>query len=253
MQSEPIVEVRDIQVNYRSYQERPTSLKETLIKFVKTGNIKYHSTFEALKKVNFSIKQGAVFGIVGSNGAGKSTILKVIAGVLPPTSGEVIVRGSLDCLIQLGAGFDPDLNAIENIHLYGSLRKRPSKELKERVPAILEFAELTSFAHTPIKYYSSGMFARLGFAVAIDSDPDVLIVDEILAVGDLHFREKCEAIFTERIKRGKTIIIVSHDLSTVTKLCTDAVLLAAGEVVYQGAPEEVVRQYLSDDYQTRLK
>ncbi len=253
MNTKPIVEIKDVQVSYRSYQERPTSLKEMTIKFLRTGKLKYHSSFEALNKISFKIKPGAVFGILGSNGAGKSTLLKVIAGVLPPTSGEVITNGNLDCLIQLGAGFDPDLNAIENIYLYGSLRRRSVKELKTRVDSILEFAELGDFALTPIKYYSSGMYARLGFAVAIDSDPDILIVDEVLAVGDQRFKTKCERVFLDRIKRGKTIIMVSHDLESIRRLCSEALLLSAGNVVFQGDPETAVNLYLGNQYQSRLR
>ncbi len=252
MTTESIVTLKDICVDFRSYQERPTSLKETIIKFIRTGKLKYHSTFPALSKVSFSVGRGAVFGILGSNGAGKSTLLKVISGVLPPTSGQIETNGNLDCLIQLGAGFDPDLNAIENIYLYGSLRKRAIKDLKARVDHILEFAELKDFAATPIKYYSSGMFARLGFAVAIDSDPDILVVDEVLAVGDERFKTKCERVFLDRIKRGKTIIIVSHDLETIKRLCTEAVLLSRGNVVFQGDPDKAVEKYLSKDYKERL-
>lgn len=246
------IDVRNLTISYRSYQERPTTLKETLIKFIKTGKLRYYSTFNALTDVSFSVKKGAVFGIIGSNGAGKSTLLKAISGVLPPTEGEIIANGTLDCLIQLGAGFDPDLNAVENIYLYGSLRKRSKKELKERIELILDFAELKEFALTPIKYYSSGMYARLGFAVAIDSDPDILVVDEVLAVGDERFQLKCEKIFQDRIDRNKTIIMVTHDLSSVKKLCTDALVLSAGRAIFQGSPSDALNLYLSESYETRL-
>lgn len=246
------IEINNLTISYRSYQERPTTLKESIIKYIKTGKLKYYSTFNALTDVSFSVKKGSVFGIIGSNGAGKSTLLKAISGVLPPTDGEIKTNGTLDCLIQLGAGFDPELNAIENIFLYGSLRRRPLKELKNRVDPILEFAELKEFSSTPIKYYSSGMFARLGFAVAIDSDPDILVVDEVLAVGDERFRAKCEKVFEDRIIRGKTLVIVTHDLGSVKRLCSEVLVLQSGKVLYQGDPEAALDLYLGAGYKTRL-
>lgn len=246
------IEVKDLTISYRSYQERPTTLKEALIKYLKTGKLRYYSTFNALTNVSFNVKKGAVFGIIGSNGAGKSTLLKALSGVLPPTQGEILTNGSLDCLIQLGAGFDADLDAIENIYLYGSLRRRPLKDLKARIPHILEFAELKEFATTPIKYYSSGMYARLGFSVAIDSDPDILIVDEVLAVGDERFRAKCEKVFEDRIKREKTIVMVSHDLGSLKRLCSEILVLQSGKIAYQGEPQAAIEFYLGANYKTRL-
>lgn len=246
------IDVKNLTISYRSYQKRPTTLKESIIKYIKTGKIKHYSTFNALTNVSFSVKKGSVFGIIGSNGAGKSTLLKALSGVLPPTEGEILTNGSLDCLIQLGAGFDPDLDAIENIFLYGSLRGRSIRELKTRVDHILEFAELKEFATTPIKYYSSGMFARLGFSVAIDSDPEILIVDEVLAVGDERFRSKCEKVFEDRIKREKTIVIVSHDLNSLKQLCSEILVLEAGKIAFQGDPQTAIDFYLGSNYKTRL-
>lgn len=253
METENAVELKNIKVEYRSYKERPTSLKETMIKFFKTGQLRYFSTFEALNNISFNVKKGSVLGILGSNGAGKSTLLKVIAGVLPPTSGQININGSLDCLIQLGAGFDPDINAVENIYLYSALRKRSVKEMKPRIDAILDFAELGEFAKTPIKYYSSGMSARLGFAVAMDSDPDIFIVDEVLSVGDARFKQKCANVFKDLISRKKTIIMVSHELESLKALCSEAILLSAGNIVFKGDPNLAVEQYLSTNYKSRLK
>lgn len=246
------VSVENIRVAFRSYKERPTTLKESILRFVKTGNLKYYTTFNALNGVSFQLKKGETLGIIGSNGAGKSTLLKVLTGVLPPVEGAVNIRGSLDSLIQLGAGFDPELNAIENIYLYASLRKKSRADIKSHIDEILEFAELVEFAHTPIKYYSSGMFARLGFAVAIDMDPDVLIVDEVLAVGDERFRGKCDRVFENFRKSGKTIVIVSHSMEMLEKLADKIALLSKGRLIFLGDPKEAIRKYRDKDYETAL-
>lgn len=250
--AENAIEVVNACVNYRSYQKRPTTLKESLIRLAKEHKIQHYSTFAALTDLNFSIPKGSVVGFIGSNGAGKSTLLKVLSGVLPPSKGEVRVTGEIDSLIQLGAGFDPELNAMENIYLSGSLRGYSRSYIKERVPHILEFAELEEFSTTPIKYFSSGMFARLGFSVAIDHNPDILIVDEVLAVGDERFQNKCDAFFKDFIKQGKTIIIVSHSLDLLEELADQIGLLSKGRLIYMGDPKVAIEMYRSDSYETRL-
>ena len=246
------VVAKNISVQFRSYKERPHTLKESLIRGLKTGSLKHYENFNALTNVNLEIPRGQVFGIIGSNGAGKSTLLRVLSGVLPPTSGEVKVRGTLDSLIQLGAGFDAELNAIENIYLNGSLHGKSREEIEERIPGIIEYAELKDFATTPIKYYSSGMYARLGFSVAIDRDPDILIVDEILAVGDERFQHKSKAVFQEFIERKKTIIMVSHGLSMLENTADQIALLSRGKVAFIGDPKEAIEAYRKDEYQTAL-
>lgn len=247
------IEVQDIRVAYRSYKEHPATLKEALLKALKKGRLKYYSTFDALSGVSFRVKRGSVFGIVGSNGAGKSTLLKVLSGVLPPTEGTVTVEGTVDSLIQLGAGFDSDLNAIENIYLNCALHKQSRFVTRTRVAHILNFAELEEFSHTPIRYYSSGMFARLGFSVAVDRCPDVLLVDEVLAVGDERFQEKCRGIFASLLEQGKTIVMVSHSMNTLEKLCSEIMVLSKGEVVFQGNPKEAIEIYRNKHYKTALK
>jgi len=246
------VEAHHVTVSYRSYQRRPSTMKESILNFVKKGALKYYSTFDALSDVSFSIPKGQVTGFIGSNGAGKSTLLKVLAGVLPPSKGHVNVSGKVDSLIQLGAGFDPDLDAIENIYLSASLHKQTKAEIKQKVPKILEFAELQQFANTPIRYYSSGMFARLGFSVAIDRDPDILIVDEVIGVGDERFQNKCVDVFHQLIKRGKTIIIVSHDMNMLLPLATSVGVLSKGRLVYLGSPQDAIEKYRSQAYETAL-
>jgi ABC-type polysaccharide/polyol phosphate transport system ATPase subunit len=245
-------ELADVTVGYRSYRERPSSLKETLIRFFRTGKLKHYSTFNALDSLTLTIPKGQVFGIIGSNGSGKSTLLKVLAQVLKPTSGTVRVNGSIASLIELGVGFDPELNAIENIYLNGSLFKKSRKEIEKRVDIILDFAELREFATTPIKYYSSGMAARLGFAAAIDIDPDILLVDEILAVGDERFHAKCGEVFKRFLASGKTIVIVSHDMNLIQSTAQQAVLLSKGKVVYHGSPQKAVELYRDDSYRSAL-
>ena len=250
--AQPAVEISDVTVAYRSYKERPTSLKESLIKFLRTGRLRHYSTFDALAGVSLSVQRGSVLGIIGSNGSGKSTLLKVLARVLVPTRGNVSVKGTVSSLIELGAGFDPELNAVENIYLNGSLHKKTRGYIASRVKHILEFAELTEFAQTPIKYYSSGMFARLGFSVAIDIDPDILLVDEILAVGDERFREKCDGVFSDFLRNGKTIIIVSHSMDLLEGMAHRIALLSRGQLVFHGDPARAISMYRDHSYETAL-
>ena len=242
------IELRDVYVRFRSYKKRPTTLKESLLRTIKQQEGKSYSYFEALKGISVSIPRGEVFAFIGGNGAGKSTTLRTITGVLPPSQGEVVVNGKIDSLIQLGAGFDSELNAIENIYLNRSLHGLSRAEIKHRVPEILEFAELEDFASTPIKYYSSGMAARLGFAVAIDRNPDILVVDEVLAVGDERFNAKCMKVFEELLAQRKTIVMVSHNLEQVQQWAKTVALLQKGEIIYQGDPEQAVARYRDPSY-----
>lgn len=242
----------NITVHYRSYKEQPNTLKETLLNIVRRGQFRYYSTFAALKQVSFTVQRGEIVGFIGSNGAGKSTLLSVLAGVLPPSEGSVKLAGSVDSLRSLGAGFDSELNAIENIYLYGSLRGRSREQIKERVPEILAFAELEEFAKTPVKYYSSGMFARLGFACAIDKNPDILLVDEVLAVGDERFQAKCRGVFENYLASGRTIVMVSHNMNFLEGICSRIGLLSKGELIFLGAPKEAIKLYRSGNYKTAL-
>ena len=246
------IDVNNITVVYRSYEGRPSTLKESIIRFLKTREHKFYSNFNALSDVSFKVGRGKVLGVVGSNGAGKSTLLKVLSGVLPPTSGSVKINGELDSLILLGAGFHPDLNAIENIFLHSSLYKMSRLQTQQRVDSILDFAELHDFAHTPIKYYSSGMFARLGFSVAVDRNPDVLLVDEVLGVGDERFQKKCFSLFEDYVKSGKTIIFVTHSMGTLEELADEVLVLSRGNIIFQGNTEQGIALYRDGSYETRL-
>lgn len=246
------IDVQDVVVRYRAYTERPGTLKEHVLRFIRERRYRYYETFDALSGVSFSVEKGSIVGFIGSNGAGKSTLLKVLNRVLKPSEGLVRVEGKVDSLIKLGAGFDKELNAIENIFLYGSLHRRPREMIEERIPKILEFAELEEFAHTPVRYYSSGMFARLGFSCAIDMDPDVLLVDEVLAVGDERFRKKSREAMLNLLHSGKTIVMVSHNINMMKSLCNKIGVLSKGRLLYFGDPGEAIQIYRDKDYETAL-
>ncbi|MBL7663279.1 ABC transporter ATP-binding protein [bacterium] len=241
-----------VTVAYRSYQKRPTSLKETILKLLTQGKVKYYSTLDALSGLTLSVKKGSVLGIIGSNGSGKSTLLKVLAQVLKPTSGKVTIQGTVASLIDLGVGFDHELNAIENIYLNGSLYGRTRAQIEARVPGIIEFSELQDFSETPIKYFSSGMVARLGFACAIDVNPDILLVDEVLSVGDERFQQKCHDRIQQFLKTDRTVIMVSHDMKVIEEMCDEVAVLSRGQLIYLGAAAEAIACYRDEHYQTRL-
>jgi ABC-type polysaccharide/polyol phosphate transport system ATPase subunit len=246
------IELKNVTVSFRSYKERPTSFKESIVRFVKDRKLRHYTTFEALSEINLKVPRGSIYGVIGSNGAGKSTLLRTVTGVLKPIRGKVITHGKVGSLIKLGAGFDAELNAIENIYLYSSLHGKSAREIAAKVPDILDFAELKEFAQTPIKYYSAGMRARLGFACAMDIEPDVLVVDEVLSVGDERFREKCRAVFEQLIKDDKTVLMVSHNLSSLSTLADQIAVLSKGCIIYQGDPKEAIRIYRDTKYETAL-
>ena len=199
--------------------------------------------FYALRDLSFFLDRGETLGIIGRNGSGKSTILKLIAGVMAPSEGEVRVAGRVSPLIELGAGFHPDLTGRENVYLNASILGMPSREIREHFDNIVEFSELWEFIDTPVKRYSSGMYMRLGFAVAIHSNPEVLLVDEVLSVGDAFFREKCMERMHEFQRTGMTIIVVSHSLELISTFCERAIWLEHGSMRAEGPAREVLRQY----------
>ncbi len=238
---EPIVEVNDVSMMFRLYRENVDSLKEFLIKKIKR-QIAYDE-FWALKNVSFQVGRGEAVGLVGKNGSGKSTLLKTIAGVLKPTTGNVLVRGTVAPMIELGAGFDMDLTAKENIFLNGALLGYPKEMLEENMGRIIEFSELDQFMDVPIKNFSSGMIARLGFAVATIYTPDILIVDEILSVGDWQFQAKCHRRIQEMLEQGTTLLFVSHSMDQVKEVCSRAILLSHGQMLMDDAVEKVCERY----------
>ena len=235
------IRFEDVVQRFRVIRERPDTLRETFAKLFQRKSS--HYDFEALKGVSFSIGDGEVVGIIGRNGSGKSTTMKIIAGVYKPTSGLVQVFGRVAALIELGAGFHPDLTGRENIIINGLLMGFSKSEMQEREQRIIDFAELGEFIDSPIKQYSSGMYMRLGFAIATEVDPDILLLDEILAVGDGAFQEKCLARIEEFRVRGKTIIYVSHNMPAVQELCHRVLLIQNGVIVADGVPAEVIALY----------
>lgn len=235
------IEVKDVSMHFNMNKEKLENLKEYFIKFMKR-DLRYEK-FAALEDISFQIAKGDVFGIVGLNGSGKSTLLKVISGILKPTTGSVITRGQIAPLIELGAGFDMELTARENIFLNGSVLGYSKKYMQERFDQIVEFSEMQDFLDTPMKNYSSGMVARVGFAIATMTIPDILIVDEILAVGDFRFQEKCENRIREMLEGDTTVLIVSHSIDQIERLCKHCLWLEHGHIKMIGETEEVCNAY----------
>ena len=233
--------LENVSVSYRIPDEKIPSIKEYAIRRLQ-GKIEYNS-FLALDKISMSVKEGEIFGILGRNGAGKSTLLKVLARVLYPTEGRVWIKGQVYPLLQLGAGFHPELTGIENVYLNGTLLGHSRQEIKEKLPEIEDFAEIGEFINAPLRTYSSGMMARLGFSVATAWVPDILILDEILAVGDAAFVQKCSERMKSFRESGATILLVSHSIEMVASLCQRAALLDHGKVVAFGDAKEVSEKY----------
>ena len=232
------VEIKNITKNYVLRHEKNPSLKDAILK----GRDKYEK-FLALDDVSFNVNHGETFGIIGSNGSGKSTLLKIMAKVLKPTKGEIQVNGTVSALLELGAGFHLDLTGRENIYLNASILGLKRKEINSRFNEIVEFSELERFIDMPVKSYSSGMYMRLGFSIAINVNPDILLVDEVLTVGDQAFQSKCYKVIYDFMRRRKTIIIVSHDLDTISDLCQKVLFLKDGKISEVGDSIKVVSKY----------
>ena len=239
MPGEYAIDVRDVTKIYKLYDKPIDRLKESLNPLHRN----YHRDFYALNHISFQVKKGETVGIIGTNGSGKSTILKIITGVLTPTTGTVQVDGVISALLELGAGFNMDYTGIENIYMNGTMMGFSRKEMDEKLQDILDFADIGDFVYQPVKTYSSGMFVRLAFALAINVDPEILIVDEALSVGDVFFQAKCYRRMEEIRKSGTTILMVTHDMGSIIKYCDKVVLLNRGEFVAEGAPGRMVDLY----------
>lgn len=233
------IRVTGVEKAYKLYDKPSDRLKEAM----GLARKKKYREHYALKGVDLTIHKGETVGIIGTNGSGKSTILKIITGVLNPTAGQVEVDGRISALLELGAGFNMEYNGIENVYLQGTMIGFSKKEIDEKLPDILEFADIGEYVNQPVKTYSSGMFVRLAFAVAINIEPEILIVDEALSVGDVFFQAKCYHKFDEFKKMGKTIVFVSHDLSSISKYCDRVVLLNQGVKLGEGTPKEMIDAY----------
>lgn len=242
----------DVDVNFSSVSKRYFIRQSEQAKSDGTARSKWRARlgrgeprreFWAVKDVSFSVEHGEALGIIGHNGAGKSTVLKMLSGITAPTTGEISIRGRLSALLEVGSGFHPDLTGRENIYLSGSVLGMPRQEINRKLDSIVEFAGVQRFIDMPVKRYSSGMFVRLGFSIAAHLEPDVLLLDEVLAVGDRAFREKCHQRIGELHSNGTTIVFISHDLASVQKLCQRVLLLERGSITAEGNPQEVIHRY----------
>lgn len=241
MKDNSIIEIDNVSMKFNLAEEKTDSLKEYIIKKL-TGNLKFKSFF-ALKNISLSINKGESVALVGVNGSGKSTLLKIIAGVFKPTAGKVSVKGDIAPLIELGAGFDFELTGRENVFLNGAVLGYSKKFMLEKFNEILEFSELNNFIDVPLKNYSSGMIARLGFSIATIVRADVLLVDEILAVGDYRFQEKCKMKIEELLSGGTTLIFVSHNFEQIKQICKRSILIKNGEIAFDGDSESAIEEY----------
>ena len=238
-----MIHVKNVSMKFNLGIDKGFSFK---LLFISLFNKKYRKKkeyFSALNNINFDIKKGEVIGLIGSNGAGKSTLLKVVSGVMKPTTGKVIVNGAISPMIELGAGFDPELTARENIFLNGAVLGYSKKFINEKFDEIVEFSELKDFLDVPVKNFSSGMAAKLAFSIATVVNPEILIVDEILSVGDIKFQEKSKKKMMEMITGGTTVLYVSHSLESIMELCNRVIWLEHGEIVKIGNTKEICKEY----------
>lgn len=243
------IELKDVGLKYDMYYDKTTNLKEFLLNLFsrkKTGVPNASDgKLAALSGINLHFKEGDRIGIIGPNGAGKSTLLKIISGVIHPTSGTIQVRGNIQPLIEVGAGFNPEFSGRENIFLNGYMLGFTKQQIKVKVQEIIEFSELQDFIDVPVKYYSSGMAVRLAFAIATSIEPEILIFDEMLSAGDIHFMEKAKVRMAALLKMAKILVFVSHDLDLVQTLCKEVLVVSKGAVVYRGSPPDAVEYYKS--------
>lgn len=240
MSENTVIEVKEIIKIYKLFNQPVDRLKESLNPFGK----RYSKDFYALHNITFSVARGECIGLLGKNGAGKSTLLKVLTGVLTPTSGQVKAYGKISALLELGGSFNPEMTGLENIYLNGTLMGFSKSEMDDKVKDIIDFADIGDFLYQPVKMYSSGMFARLAFAVSINVEPDILICDEVLAVGDLRFQIKCMNKMKELMSGGTTVLFVSHDINAVRRLCSRAIWFDQGRLILDGDVNSVSDRYV---------
>ena len=243
------IKVKNLTKVYKLYEKPIDRLKESLNPFRR----KYHREFYALKDVSFEVKKGETVGIIGRNGSGKSTLLKIITGVLKPSCGRVDIYGKISAILELGSGMNPEMNGIENIYLNSAINGLTKEEIDEKIDNIIEFSELGDFIRQPIKMYSSGMRARLAFAIAINVEPDILIVDEALAVGDLNFQAKCMTAMKKIQESGATVLFVSHSIDSIRSLCQKTIYLKQGKMIKYGATKDVTELYMKELHKEQNK
>lgn len=241
MKNDILIEVNEVSKIYKLYKNKKYRAIEALFPYIR----KYHTDFYSLKDINLTVRKGEIVGIVGRNGSGKSTLMKLISGVTVPTKGTVRVKGNIVPLLELGSGFHPEFTGYENIYFYTAILGYPKEMITGKIREIIEFADVGQFIDQPIKNYSSGMKSRLAFAVSVNIDPDILILDEVLSVGDAAFKAKSYEKIREFFRKGKTILFVSHSMDSIKKLCNRAILLEKGELIMDGSAAEVVDKYQS--------
>lgn len=243
MEKDTAIKITHVSKDFKLYYDKANTLKEKILFFSKKNKSK-NEILHVLKDINLTIKKGESVALIGTNGSGKSTLLKLMTKIIYPNKGRITTNGKLTSLLELGAGFHDDFTGRENIYFNASIFGLTKEEIEKRVDEIIEFSELGEFIDSPVRTYSSGMYMRLAFSVAINVDADILLIDEILAVGDQHFQDKCFAKLTELKESDKTIVIVTHSLEQVRKLCTRAIWIYEGEVRLDGKPDKVVDEYL---------
>lgn len=237
-----MIEIKNVSKSFKLYHDKATTLKERLL-FLRSSKA---DVFWALKDINLIIESGKTVGLIGHNGSGKSTLLKLITKIIYPTSGEIITHGRVSSLLELGAGFHPDFTGRENIYINASIFGLSRKEIDSKLESIIEFSELRDFIDSPIRTYSSGMYTRLAFSVAVHVSPDILLIDEILAVGDINFQKKCIAKIKEFKKKGVTMVFVSHNMNDVLEICDSVVWLDKGRMIEYGDTETIAKKYLAE-------
>lgn len=237
------IRFESVGLKFELYNNKGITLKETLINKLKRRNYYENKEFWALKNVSFEVNAGETLGIIGNNGAGKSSLLKVLTKIYQPTEGAIYSEGKIAPLIELGAGFNPELSGLENIYLNGAIMGTPKKEMSKLVDNIVKFADLEEFIHTPIKYYSTGMYMRLAFTIATEISPEILIIDELFAGGDINFIDKAQTRLDNIIDQSQIVIMVSHSLDLVEEMCTRVILLDKGQIIKDGKPKEVIEYY----------
>ncbi|GLC87890.1 teichoic acid ABC transporter ATP-binding protein [Lysinibacillus piscis] len=238
--NEVVIDMKDISKDYKLYENKMDRFKEAIFPTKK----KYYKEFSALKSVSLEIRRGETIGLIGKNGSGKSTLLKILTGIITPTSGEVEVKGKISALLELGAGFNPEYTGLENIYLNATILGFSKKQIDDKLQEILDFADIGDFVNHPVKLYSSGMFVRLAYAVQACIDPEILIVDEALAVGDAAFSLKCMNHMKKLVNKGVTVILVTHDVQTIRSFCSRVIWLQHGKIIKEGMPSEVTSEYV---------
>lgn len=241
MKKKIVIEIKNVSKRYKLYRNRKDQAIEALFPFIRRN----HNDFYAIKDFNLAVNEGDVLGIIGRNGSGKSTLMKLVAGVIQPSSGSVMVKGNLVPLLELGSGFHREFTGYENIYFYTAVLGYPKKKVLEKTAEIIEFADIGEFIYQPLKNYSSGMKTRLAFSVSVNIDPDILILDEVLSVGDAAFKEKSYEKIKEFFDKGKTILFVSHSMESIKTLCSRAIIIEKGKLIMDGDPESVIEKYYS--------